>query len=190
MSKKWPCLDDAKIQYLCKTFWPSVIRKFFPLDKNYLLETAQLSLQDHLLTGLIHRVSKAFEQLHNPLMLEDSYFHNIRTYQPGNLKPLYGFYQNFAGIYRYKYADNQLSFLWDGSDHLEQYKREWTGAFIEWTDRFIQNELFQKAVLDLSVFLPQNRHAHLAESRMNHFIFSNFEIRIHKSRGIVKMKVA
>ena len=50
--------------------------------------------------------------------------------------------------------------------------------------------LFVQAVLDLSVFLPVNRHADLAEGRMNHFILKHFDVKFHKSRGLVAMKVA
>lgn len=167
-----------------------MIRKFFPLDKNYLLEEAQLSLQDSLLTALIEKVKVAHQQVHNPLGLDDAFSNQIKQYQPKTLKPLYNFYQNLAAVYRYKYGDNQLQFLWDGSDHLQVYKTEWSHAFEQWTDGFCKHELFVQAVLDLSVFLPVNRHAELAESRMNHFILKHFDVKFHKSRGLVAMKVA
>jgi hypothetical protein len=167
-----------------------VIRKFFPLDKNYLLEEAQLCLQDALLTALIEKVKVAHQHIHNPLGLDDAFSNQIKNYTPKNLKPLYGFYQNLAAVYRYKYGENQLQFLWDGSDHTQVYKTEWTHTFEQWTDGFCKYELFLQAVLDLSVFLPLNRHADLAEGRMNHFILKHFEVKFHKSRGLVAMKVA
>ena len=93
-------------------------------------------------------------------------------------------------MYRYKFGDSQLEFVWDGRDHFEKYKIDWTEIFKRWTGEFCQQELFLNAVLDLSVFLPDNRQAPLAENRMNHFILRQFELKIHKSRGIVEMKVA
>jgi len=45
-------------------------------------------------------------------------------------------------------------------------------------------------VLDLTVFLPDSRKADLSENRMNHFVLKHFEVKIHKSRGIVQMRVA
>src|SRR6266702_6824990 len=75
----------------------ALIRKFFPLDKNYLLEEAQLSLQDALLTQLIEQVKSEFELRSNPLGLLDEFSLKIRTHQCQNLKPLYNFYQNIAG---------------------------------------------------------------------------------------------
>ena len=90
----------------------------------------------------------------------------------------------------YKYGENQLGFLWDGRDHTEKYKEDWSHTFHQWTDDFCRHELFLQAVLDLTVFLPANRHADLAENRMNHFVLKHFDVKIHKSRGIVQMKVA
>ena len=167
-----------------------MIRKFFPLDKNYLLEEAQLALQDVLLTQLIEMVKIQYELRHNPLGIADSFSQRIQTFVPGNIKPLYTFYQNLAAVYRYKFGNSQLEFVWDGRDHYEKYEIDWTETFGKWTREFCQQELFINAVLDLSVFLPENRHAQLAESRMNHFILSQFDLKIHKSRGIVEMKVA
>lgn len=167
-----------------------MIRKFFPLDKNYLLEEAQLSLQDTLLTQLINKVRFSYQQIHNPLGLNDSFITRINGFEPKNLKPLYAFYQNLAAVYRYKHGDNQLEFVWDGRDHLEKYNVEWQEAFDNWTTHFCKHELFLQAVLDLTVFLPDNRLAQLAEGRMNHFILKHFEVKIHRSRGIVEMKVA
>jgi len=176
--------------YLCKTFCLSVIRKFFPLDKNYLLEDAQLSLQDRLLARLIERVKQRYQQIHNPLGLDDSFSRKIQVFEIKNFKPLRSFYQNLAAVYRYKFGENQLTFAWDGRDHNEIYKTEWTEAFEQWTNDFCHHELFLQAVLDLTVFLPDNRHAHLAESRMNHFILKHFDVKFHKSHGIVEMRVA
>lgn len=167
-----------------------MIRKFFPLDKNYLLEEAQLSLQDTLLDQLVERVKVQHQAIHNPLGLDDSFTSRLKAYKYKNRKPLYSFYQNLAGVYRYKFGENQLGFVWDGRDHSQIYKEEWTQAFIAWTDQFCAHELFLQAVLDLTVFLPDNRHAHLAESRMNHFVLKHFDVKIHKNRGIVQMNVA
>ncbi|HMI67524.1 MAG TPA: hypothetical protein VK517_15895 [Cyclobacteriaceae bacterium] len=174
-----------------------MIRKFFPLDKNYLLEEAQLTLQDFLLSSLVERAKNHYEWEHNPLKLMDSFSLKIKTYKPKNLKPLHPFYQTLAGIYRFKHGDNQLEFLWDGKSHAEAYQQNWSKAFEEWTDEFRQHGQFIQAVLDLTVFLPGNRHAHLAENRMNYVMLQFFsqqdgfpELKIRKTRGILEMKVA
>ena len=167
-----------------------MVRKFFAFDKNYLLEEAQLLVQNDLLAALLEKVKDRYFILHNPLGLDDSLSIRIDRFRLRNKMPLNDFYQNLAGIYRYKYGQNQLEFLWNGADHIEKYKSEWTGFFEEATDKFCAGDLFIQAVLDLTVFLPENRNAQLAESRMNHFMLQHFDVRIHKQRGIVEMKVA
>ena len=167
-----------------------MVRKFFPLDKNYLLEEVQLRLQDCLLTGLIEQAKTTYERMHNPLGLNDSLSQKIICYRPDNLKPLYTFYQNLAGIYRYKFGENQLGFLWDGKDHLEKYEEDWTQTFKEWTARLCGQSQFVQSVLDLTVFLPDHHHAPLAENRMNAVMLGLFDVRIHKQKGIVAMKAA
>lgn len=167
-----------------------MIRKFFPLDKNYLLEEAQLSLQDSLLTQLIDQIKSEFEQRSNPLGLLDGFSLKIKNYSCQNLKPLYNFYQNMAAVYRFKFSDNQLEFAWDGRDHQEKYKAEWASTFAEWVTEFCKQELFVQAVLDLTVFLPDNRHADLVENRMNNFMLRQFGVRLHKTKGLAEIKVA
>lgn len=167
-----------------------MVRKFFPLDKNYLLEEAQLALQEKLLVTLLEKVKIAFEQKHNPLGLEDAFCLKVKKYKGTNFKPLHNFYQNIAGVYRFKYSDNQLEFVWDGREHLEKYREEWIKSFNQWVEEFCKQELFVQAVLDLTVFLPENRHADLAENRMNNFMLRQFEVKMHKTKGLVAMKVA
>lgn len=167
-----------------------MVRKFFPLDKNYLLEEVQLRLRDRLLISLIHQAKTTYEQVHNPLGLNDAFSKKIIRYYPKNLQPLYRIYQNLAGIYRFKFGENQLGFLWDGKDHTEKYQEDWSQTFQEWTARLCGQSQFVQSVLDLTVFLPDNHHAHLAENRMNAVMLGLFEVRIHKQKGIVEMKVA
>jgi hypothetical protein len=150
----------------------------------------QLALQDHLLTQLIDQVKSEFEHRTNPLGLLDGFSLKIREYHCQNLKPLYNFYQNMAAVYRFKYSDNQLEFVWDGRDHQEKYEAEWTAAFKEWINEFCSQELFVQAVLDLTVFLPDNRHADLVENRMNNFMLRQFGVKLHKTKGLAAMKVA
>jgi hypothetical protein len=113
-----------------------VVRKFFPLDKNYLLEQAQIQAQDTLLTTLLERVKDQYFLRYNPLGLTDSLSIRIDSFRLKNKKPLYPFYENLAGIYRYKFGENQLQFLWDGEEHIEKYKLDWSKAFEEWTVSF------------------------------------------------------
>ena len=170
-----------------------VLRKFFPLDKNYLLEEAQLALQDKLLFYLFDRVKEAYECQRNPLGLKDAFTLKIQNYKLLHLQPLEVFYQNVAGVYRYKWGDSQLEFVWDGRDHSEKYQEDWTQFFKESVHRFCQQELFVQAVLDVTVFLPARQDEKLltlAENRMNTFMLQHFEVKIHKSKGIVHLRTA
>lgn len=167
-----------------------MLRKFFQLDKNYLLEKAQLELKDQLLFQLFDLVIQTYEQQQNPLGLGDDFSLKIKNYKLLNLEPLEDFYYKLAGVYRFKWGANQLEFLWDGTDHQEKYKSDWKHFFETQIRIFCRQELFIQAVLDLTVFLPENRPSDLAENRMNHFMLQHFEVKFHKSKGLVAMKVA
>ncbi len=167
-----------------------MVRKFFPLDKNYLLEETQLRVQDTLLLDLIGMAKRSYLVINNPLLIMDAFSQKIEDYEPHDLTPLHCFYQNLAGVYRYKFGENQLDFLWDGKDHSEKYEEDWSKAFRALTGQFCRHPQFVQAVLDVTVFQPENRHVHLAESRMNAVMLNLFELKIHKSKGIVAMKMA
>jgi len=167
-----------------------VVRKFFPLDKNYLLKEAQSEQQDSLLLGLMSEVKRGYQELYNPLGIDDALSSRVMSYKAKNLQQLYPFYENLAAIYRFKFGETQLAFLWDGVDHQEKYRQDWATAFEKWVREFCEKELFIRAVLDMTVFVPDHRNAQLAESRMNHFILQHFEVKIHKQRGLVNQKVA
>jgi hypothetical protein len=159
-----------------------VVRKFFPSDKNYLLEEAQLSLRDALLGSLVDRVKSEYEARYNPLGLCDQFIQKIRNYNAEDLKPLCGFYDTLAGVYRYKFGETQLQFIWDGADHSVKYKTEWAEFFNKQVNTFCNNELFIRAVLDQTVF---NNYSQLAENRMNNFMLQTFEIKLRN--GIIKV---
>jgi hypothetical protein len=167
-----------------------VVRKFFPLDKNYLLEEAQLQSQNPLLVSLIEKVKEEYFQRYNPLRLHDTVSEAVKNFRLENVISLNTFYQNLAAIYRFRFGEVQLTFLWDGDDHIKKYKSDWAGFFEQHIVNFCKHELFVKAVLDLTVFFPDNGQAQLAENKMNHFILQHFEVKIHKTRGLVEMKVA
>ncbi|MFM8739580.1 MAG: hypothetical protein ACKOC0_05180 [Cytophagales bacterium] len=167
-----------------------MLRKFFPLDKNYLLEEAQLLLKDQLLYHLFDSVKQAYEQQQNPLGLQDNFSLQIKKYKLLNLKPLEEFYFQLAGVYRFKWGDNQLEFVWDGRDHMQKYKEDWSKFFHNSIERFCQQELFVRAVLDVTVFLPDQHLLSGMTMRMHQFMMQQFHVKLHKSKGLVNMKVA
>jgi hypothetical protein len=164
-----------------------VLRKFFPLDKNYILEEAQLSLEDTLLQYLTDFVKVEYLLRSNPLGIMDEMAEKINGHQQTDFRHLHEFYINLMGIFRYsKYSDNQLEFLFDGHDDFKKYQEEWTHQFRCWTKEFCKHTNFLRAVLDLTVFYPADSPVLMVDNRMNAFISQYFDIRIHPQKGIIK----
>lgn len=167
-----------------------MIQKFFPLDKNYILETAQVIQKDVLLYSLSELVKKNYQIRHNPMGLIDDTMIKIQDHQVHGLFNLEQFYNNLAGVYRYKYGANQLDILFDGRDHLEKYKADWKNQFEHWVVDFCSNPYFLKTILELTVFFEDGNNTDLAQSRLNNYIHKHFDLKIYKHKGIVEMKVA
>jgi hypothetical protein len=166
-----------------------VVRKFFPLDKNYLLEQVQLQLESALLAQLFEIIQKHYQWRYNPLGLSDLLTDRVMAYSPTSFETLHPFYLNLAGVYRFKFGQNQLEFLWDGTDHTEQYRKDWTTFFAKMAEQFSAQELFLRAVLDLTVFSNDGPPPAMVESRMNHFLAQAFELKFHK-KGLRPARVA
>lgn len=162
-----------------------MVKKFFPLDKNYLLEQAQLAARPILLQAMVDTVKQVYEYKLNPLGLLDSFAQRIRDTPTQNLHLLFDLYDKLAAIYRFKHGDNQLNFLWDGQDHPQHYSREWAAKFSEWVERFCRHDLFIQAVLDFTVFCPAEVNPQMLETRMQHFITKHLEVKFHKTKGIL-----
>lgn len=165
-----------------------MIRKFFPLDKNYVLEEVQLSLESSLLLYLVDFVKVEYLLRCNPLGLMDEMAEKIHHHQSSDFRHLHEFYVNLTGVFRYKfYGDNQLTFIFEGKDPFCKYREEWTGQYKTWTKAFCKHQNFLRAVLDLTVFYPVDSPALMADNRMNAFIDQYFEMKIHPLKGIRKM---
>lgn len=164
-----------------------MVRKFFPLDKNYILERVQFSLEQELLQYLVDFVKVEYLLKNNPLGIRDKTADMIRDHESADFKHLHGFYMTLMGIFRYTYYhDNQLTFLFSGEDDEIKYSREWTNQFRKWTKAFCQHPNFLRAVLDLTVFYPADSPVLMVDNRMNAFITNFFELKIHPEKGIVR----
>lgn len=162
-------------------------RKFFPLDKNYILEEAQLSLREPLLRHLVDFVKVRYLLKNNPLGIRDDASNRIEQHDSEDFRHLNDFYLNLMGIFRYTfYRDNQLEFLFDGSDDLEKYKADWTTQFKMWTKEFCRHQNFLRAVLDLTVFYPAESPVLMVDTRMKVFIADFFSVKIHPQKGIIR----
>lgn len=168
-----------------------MLRKFFPRDKNYVLEEAQLSLENSLLSYLVDFVKVEYLLCNNPLGLVDDTFLKIQQHATDNCSHLSEFYINLAGVFRYLYyRDNQLEFHFDGQDDFVRYQKQWSNAFKTWTKDFCKHDNFRKAVLELTVFYPDDYTPQMAGLRLSAFITKFFEVKIDPQKGIVKKIVA
>jgi len=167
-----------------------VIRKYFPLDKNYILEEAQSASKRKLLLFLVEKVKENYLSQYNPLGLLDDTVVKLNNYQKPNWKNLSDFYFRLAAIYRYKYGENQLKFLFDGSTHVSKYQEEWCNAFKQWIPVFYQSPYFTKAVLELTILNARSQKLHLFDDRLTYFMTNFFELKIYKYRGIMELKAA
>lgn len=164
-----------------------MLRKFFPHDKNYVLEEAQLSLEFPLLQYLVDFVKIEYLLRYNPLGVIDEMAEKIQRHQHADFRHLHDFYLNLMGVFRYKfYGDNQLEFIFEGKDAFHQYQEEWTRQYKSWTKEFCKHQNFLRAVLDLTVFYPADSPVLMVDNRMNAFIAQYFEVKIHPQKGIMR----
>ena len=164
-----------------------MLRKFFPLDKNYVLEKAQLSLETSLLQYLVDFVKVEYLLRSNPLGMMDDMATRIHQHDNADFRHLHEFYINLMGVFRYKYyGDNQLQFIFEGKDAFHQYQEEWSCRFKEWTKAFCTHHNFLRAVLDLTVFYPVDSPVLMVDNRMAAFISQHFEVRFHPQKGILR----
>ncbi|TFG90796.1 MAG: hypothetical protein E4H16_01095 [Candidatus Atribacteria bacterium] len=168
-----------------------MLRKFFPRDKNYILEEAQLSLESVLLQYLVDFVKVSYLLRSNPLGIADDTTTKIKEHRATEFGHLREFYLNLAGVFRFKfYGDNQLEFLFDGKDDFNKYREEWNITFKAWTKEFCRHENFTRAILELTVFYPDDYTPQMAGLRLSAFITKFFEVKIDPQKGISKKNVA
>lgn len=164
-----------------------MLRKFFLRDKNYILEEAQLSLKNALLQYLVDYVKVEYLLRCNPLGLVDDATQKIHDHKETEFNQLEEFYLNLTGVFRFKfYSDNQLQFLFDGRDDFKKYQEEWSHTFKAWSKEFCRHENFIRAVLELTVFYPEDYTPQMAGLRLSAFITKFFEVKIDPQKGIVK----
>ena len=164
--------------------------KLFTLDKNYLLKEAQLQLKIQLLHELVVKVRKTYILEYNPLGLMDEIIHTVLNEQHPRIDCLFNFYFELAGIYRFKYGENQLEFIFEGIPHIEKYKKDWQRFFRKWSGQFCLHKHFLRAILEGTLLNPNPQTDHLIEIRLKHFLEQHFGLRIYKYRGIRKIQVA
>ena len=168
-----------------------MLRKYFPRDKNYILEKAQLSVRDTLLQYLVDFVKVEYLLRFNPLGLSDDTCKRIQAHDGKDFDHLHEFYLSLAGVFRYKYyGTNQLEFLFDGRNDFEKYQEEWSVEFRRWAKDLCRQESFIRAILELTVFYPDDYTPQMAGLRLSIYVTKFFEVKIDPLKGILKKGVA
>ena len=164
--------------------------KLFTLDKNYILKEAQIKLRTQLLKQLVTEVKSIYLEKYNPLGLLDETVIKIRNVKDHEIDYLDAFYYELAGIYRLKYGENQLEFLFDGSSHYIKYQKEWKRKFQKWMREFYHCKHFLRAILEGSFLKPEAPVQKNVQVRLKLFLEQQFQLRVYKYRGIRKLKLA
>ncbi len=169
----------------------SVGKKLFPADKNYILKEVQVKTEDELLVWLVEYVKEYYETFHNPLGLVDTTIESIRSATFNNAQLFQDFYNDLAGIYRYKHGETQLAFLFDGNSHYTKYKSEWKVTFMKWVTQLLSNHVVMRAFLEITVFgVTNKKQLELILNRLKLYVEQQFQLKIYVYKGIQEVSVA
>jgi len=165
-------------------------QRLFTSDKNYLLKDAQFSQKNYLLRELVDSVKNLYLNEHNPLGIMDDTIQKLKETKEFQVDFLNRFYNELAGIYRFRHGENQLEFLFDGASHMEKFKEDWNQSFREWINDYYLHRHFLRAVLE-GAFLNPTPMAHQnIEVRLKLFLEQYFGLRVYSYQGIKEIKAA
>lgn len=166
-------------------------KKLFPADKNYILKEVQVKTEPELLEWLVYYVKEYYETFNNPLGLIDNTIETIRSSSFTKTDLFQEFYNDLAGIYRYKHGEVQLAFLFDGDSHYSKYKSEWKVTFMKWVGQLLANRVVMRAFLEITVFgVTNEKQLELILNRLKIYIEQHFNLKIYKYRGIQSTEAA
>src|SRR5690606_1175952 len=164
-----------------------MLQKLFPLDKNHIFRQAQSLLEERLLDLMLDELKIAYTMWYNPLgLMDDTYVQilNIRSFPKDRIRVIY---EQLCGIYRYRYASNQLEFLFDGRSHLEKYQEEWVEQFLVWVKELGKQETYVKTMLRMTLLFDTDSRAEFSENRCKSFINEYFGVKVIKRKGQLKI---
>ena len=164
-----------------------MLQKLFPLDKNHIFRQAQSFLEEPLLDLMVEELKHAYTLWYNPLGLkDDTYLQilNTRQFPQDRIRVIY---EQLCVIYRYRYASNQLEFLFDGRSHLEKYQEEWQEQFLLWLRELGKRESYVKTMLRMTLLYDTESRAEFSENRCKSFINEYFGVKVIKRKGQLKI---
>jgi hypothetical protein len=166
-------------------------KKWFLMDKNYILKEAQLVLKEQLVFWTVSHAKEYYQQHYNPLGLVDDTVSQIIQAKFTDYQLLETFYSRLASVYRYKHGETQLEMLFDGVTHYEKYKSDWLISYKSWVNALFAEWLTLRAILEITVFKKPDEHQQqLIEHRLQSYIEDHFGVRLYVHRGIVDTHAA
>lgn len=149
---------------------------------------AQEDMRKALLKGMVDMVKKNYEAYYNPLGLVDDTILQIRQSKRYPVEPFLDFYHDLSVIYRYKFGEIQLEFIWDGRSHYQKYCDDWQAYFIQSVNELCQSESFIKVVLAISVFMKPGTRDKLVKARLKNLLTQRYDLKISKQKGLILRK--
>ena len=143
----------------------------FESDKNEILRTVQYQQKDFLMRQTISIAIQNFLKIENPLDIEDDFVLKLKNDKTWNTTFLYEFYRHIADSYRSRRSDNQLEFIWDGTQHADLYRLEWRKYYKQLINDLAYHPFFNRLIIK-STILCNNK---------NQTLMKNLIIKIIKS---------
>lgn len=161
----------------------------FDRDRNIILKIAQNELFETLAKRLVEIVIEKYNQFFNPLGLIDSTYERILQYQFTDLSSLQEVYENLSVAYRFKYGDNQLEIIWDGTTHERKYAGDWQRVFEEWIDTLSNQPTFVKTVILLTALKEEDTNAFFLQNHLKGIVNDHFEMKVLKRNGVKRVVI-
>lgn len=149
---------------------------------------AQEDMRKALLKVMVDMVKMNYEAYYNPLGLVDDTILKIRQSKRYPVEPFLDFYHDLSVIYRYKFGEVQLEFIWDGRSHYQKYCDDWQAYFKQSIGDLCHTESFLKLVLTICVFMKPGTRDKLIKNRLRNLLTQRFDMRINKQKGIILRK--
>lgn len=162
----------------------SIEAKYFESDKNYLLKTVQAFSKDVLLEKWTSLAYAGYMQQENPLGLEDDFTLFIKQEIGKGACILDEAYELIAAVYRYKYGENQLSFLWDGRTHMEYYDDEWRKTFLQWTATLCAHKDVYRSIVKAALAHEGVNNEFLSIS-LRRCVLKHFNVRLTRAQRLL-----
>ena len=161
----------------------NIEEKYFPNDKNYLLKTVQAFSKEMLLDQWIRRILDTYMQMENPMGFEDDFTKSLRVNIFDSKKILDQCYDVVCAVYRLKFGDNQLSFIWDGRTHMEFYDEIWKDTFNDWMKKLCLKPEIYRGIIK-SAISGDNVNLDFLQASVRRAIVKHFGVKLTRANKL------